>query len=184
MNEQRRTRVSKYLALHLRHQPESLGLTLEPGGWVPVDQLLAAASAHGFPISRAELTEVVAKCNKKRYAFNPSGTKIRANQGHSTDVELDLPPTPPPAELYHGTTTRFADAIRADGLKKMARHHVHLSADVATAVAVGTRHGRPLVFSVDAASMSRDGFTFYRSANGVWLVDAVPPQYLREAPPA
>lgn len=184
MDNTRRTRVSKYLALHLRHQPEVLGLTLEPGGWVPIDMLLTAASAQGFPITLDELHEIVAKCDKRRYAFDPSGMRIRANQGHSTEVELDLPPTPPPAVLYHGTATRFAAAIHGEGLKKLARHHVHLSADVATAVAVGTRHGRPLVFVVDAASMSRDGFTFYRSANGVWLVDAVPPQYLRETPTA
>ncbi len=182
MNDARRTRISKYLALHLRHQPEAIGLMLEPGGWVPIDQFLAASAAHGFPITLDDLSEVVERCDKKRYAFDPTGTKIRANQGHSTDVELDLPPTPPPAELYHGTATRFADSIRAEGLKKMARHHVHLSADVATAVAVGTRHGRPLVFVIDAASMSRDGCIFYRSANGVWLVDAVPPQYLRDLP--
>jgi putative RNA 2'-phosphotransferase len=184
MNDARRTRVSKYLALHLRHQPEVLGLTLETGGWVPVDTFLIAAASHGFPITRGELAEVVAKCDKKRYAFDPAGAKIRANQGHSTEVELDLPATPPPAELYHGTATRFAALIRAEGLKKMARHHVHLSADLATAVTVGRRHGRPLVFVVDATSMSRDGFTFYRSANGVWLVDAVPPRYLCEATPA
>jgi putative RNA 2'-phosphotransferase len=181
MNDKRRTRVSKYLSLHLRHQPEALGLTLAAGGWVEVDALLAACAARGFPITRAELDEVVATSDKQRFAFDPSGTRVRANQGHSTAVDLQLEPVPPPDVLYHGTAVGNLDVIRVKGLQKMSRHHVHLSPDVPTARAVGARHGPPVVLAVDTAAMARDGFVFYRSANGVWLVDAVPARYLRMA---
>jgi putative RNA 2'-phosphotransferase len=171
--------VSKYLSLHLRHHPERLGLTLGDGGWVAVDQLLAACARDGFPITREELQEVVAANDKQRYSFDETGTLIRANQGHSIEVDLGLEPVDPPALLYHGTGEGSVAAVRAEGLKKMSRHHVHLSLDVETARKVGRRHGRPVVFVVDAAAMRRDGHLFYRSANGVWLVDAVPAQYLR-----
>ena len=181
MNDKRRTTVSKYLSKHLRHEPEAIGLTLAPGGWVDIPVLLAATATHGFAISRGELDEVVRACNKQRFAID--GDRIRANQGHSVEVELNLPPTSPPPTLFHGTATRFAEQIHRDGLLKMSRHHVHLSADVPTAIAVGKRHGKPLVLVVDAAGMARDGYTFYLSANGVWLTDRVPPQYLREHDP-
>jgi putative RNA 2'-phosphotransferase len=174
----RHVRVSKYLSLHLRHHPERLGLTLGAGGWVAVDQLLDACARDGFPITRAELEEVVATNDKQRYSFDETGTLIRANQGHSAPVDLELEPVEPPALLYHGTGDGSVAVIQAEGLKKMARHHVHLSADVATARKVGMRHGRPVIFAVDAAAMRRDGHLFYRSANGVWLVDSVAPQYL------
>jgi putative RNA 2'-phosphotransferase len=183
MTDKRTVTVSKYLSKHLRHAPEALGLALEPGGWVAVDALLAAAAAHRFPISRAELDHVVATNDKKRFSFDDSGTKIRANQGHSADVELDFTPAAPPPVLYHGTADRNRDAILRGGLMKMRRHHVHLSKDVETAVRVGTRHGRPLVFAVDAARMAADGHMFFVSENGVWLTDAVPPQYLRVLEP-
>jgi putative RNA 2'-phosphotransferase len=174
----RPVRVSKYLSLHLRHHPERLGLTLGAGGWVPVDQLLDACARDGFPITREELLHVVATNDKQRFAFDETGTLIRANQGHSAEVDLQLEPVEPPALLYHGTAADTVPAIRSGGLKKMSRHHVHLSVDVATARKVGVRHGSPVVFVVDAAAMRRDGHLFYRSANGVWLVDSVPPQYL------
>ena len=174
--------VSKYLSKHLRHAPGDLGLTLQPGGWVAVDELLAATSAHGFAISPDDLRAVVADNNKQRFAFDDTGTLIRANQGHSVEVDLQLDPGLPPAVLYHGTAEPALAPILADGLRKMRRHHVHLSADVATARLVGGRHGRPVVFAVDAAGMARDGWVFWVSANGVWLVDAVPPQYLRVCP--
>lgn len=179
MDDARLVRVSKYLSKHLRHQPERLGLTLRPGGWVRVADLLAACARHNFPVTPAELEEVVARNDKRRFAFDPTGALIRANQGHSVAVDLQLESVEPPAMLYHGTGHRAVEAIRREGLKRMARHHVHLSPDTATARAVGSRHGRPAIFAVDAAAMRRDGFTFYRSANGVWLVDAVPPRYLR-----
>ena len=183
MSGKRLITVSKYLSKHLRHAPEEIGLTLEPGGWVGIDDLLAAAGRHGFAIRRDELDQVVTENDKQRFAIDPTGTRIKANQGHSADVELTFDTLPPPAELFHGTADQNRDAIRRDGLAKMKRHHVHLSADVPTAVKVGIRHGRPLVFAVDAAGMAAAGVTFCRSDNGVWLTDHVPPQYLRELPP-
>ncbi|MCF1509423.1 RNA 2'-phosphotransferase [Streptomyces glomeratus] len=174
-NDERRTvKVSKYLSKHLRHQPERIGLTLDEHGWVEIGTLLAAAAAHGFRITRAELDRVVATNDKKRFAIE--GTRIRASQGHSIDVDLGLPPAAPPAYLYHGTVARHLDAIRAEGLKAMSRHDVHLSPDRETATRVGARRGRPVVLTVDAAAMHRDGHVFHMSANGVWLTKAVPPQ--------
>ena len=179
MDPKRLVKISKYLSKYLRHEPERLGVVLAPGGWVPVDDLLAACADHNFPISREQLEEVVAKNDKQRFALDPTGTLIRANQGHSTPVDLRLEPAEPPALLYHGTGAQVVEAILGGGLKKMARHHVHLSIDVPTAIKVGGRHGKPVVFEVDAAEMHRAGHTFYVSANGVWLTDAVPPEYLR-----
>jgi putative RNA 2'-phosphotransferase len=180
MDDKRLIKVSKYLSKHLRHDPERLGLKLEAGGWVAVADLLAACADHHFPISRAELDDVVATNNKQRFAFDPSGSRIRANQGHSVDVDLQLEPQAPPDVLYHGTGQGSVPAILGNGLLKMARHHVHLSPDTATAIKVGMRHGRPVVLAVDAAAMHREGHMFYCSANGVWLVEHVPAQYLRQ----
>jgi putative RNA 2'-phosphotransferase len=179
VDDKQAVKISKYLSKHLRHEPERLGLKLQTGGWVGVDELLEACARNRFPITRAQLEAVVAGSDKQRFAFDESGARIRANQGHSTEVDLQLEPAEPPAVLYHGTAAGNVEAILTDGLKKMARHHVHLSPDVATATKVGARRGRPVVLLVDATAMIRDGHTFYRSANGVWLVDCVPPQYLR-----
>jgi putative RNA 2'-phosphotransferase len=179
VDAKRQVRISKFLSLHLRHRPSDLGLTLEAGGWVPVADLLASAARAGFPITPDELAEVVRESDKQRFAFDDSGTKVRANQGHSAEVDLRLEPAQPPAVLYHGTADRFLDAILGDGLRKMNRHHVHLSADTATAAKVGSRHGPLVTLEVDAAGMYAAGHSFFRSANGVWLVDAVPPGYLR-----
>jgi putative RNA 2'-phosphotransferase len=178
-NKDRRIYVtSKYLSKYLRHWPEELGLALMPGGWVEVDALLAASAQRGFPISRDELEEVVARNDKKRFAFDESGTLIRAQQGHSAPVDLELEPATPPTTLYHGTPERNLTAILQDGLLKMRRHHVHLSPDEATAHAVGARRGHSVVLAVDTEKMHRDGYAFYRSGNGVWLVQQVPPRYL------
>ena len=179
MDDARLVQISKYLSKHLRHQPERLGLSLEPGGWVGVDVLLAALAAHQFALDRAMLEQVVSGNDKQRFAFDETKTKIRAQQGHSVSVDLELAPARPPAVLYHGTGGGSVPAILRDGLKKMGRHHVHLSADVPTAERVGARHGRPAVFAVDASAMSGEGWTFYRSGNGVWLVDAVPARFLK-----
>jgi putative RNA 2'-phosphotransferase len=177
MDARRAVRVSKYLAAHLRHHPERIGLTLDGGGWALVPDLLDAAARHGFPFTRAELEHVVATDGKQRYALD--GDRIRAVQGHSVDVDLGLPVTAPPDLLYHGTTGRFVAAIRREGLRPMGRHAVHLSADTATARRVGARRGPPVVHVVDAARMAADGHEFRVSANGVWLTAAVPPRYLR-----
>ncbi|MEV7380191.1 RNA 2'-phosphotransferase [Streptomyces lydicus] len=177
MNDQRSVRLSKYLAKHLRHQPERIGLTLDAQGWVPVDQLLWAAAHHGFPFSRAELEAVVLGNDKRRYTIE--GDRIRANQGHSVPVDLDLPPAVPPAHLFHGTVARSLAAIREEGLRPMSRHAVHLSPDRETATRVGARRGRPVVLTVDAGAMHRAGHVFQVSANGVWLTGTVPAAFLR-----
>jgi len=180
MDDRRLVKVSKFLSKYLRHEPEELGLTLAPGGWVQVDDLLAACGRRNFTVSRAELEDVVARNNKQRFAFDETGTRIRANQGHSVEVDLELAPTVPPPVLYHGTAVTNLAAIRQSGIQKMSRHHVHLSPDTETAHKVGSRHGRPVILKVDAAAMHAAGHSFYCSANGVWLTDHVPPQYLSE----
>lgn len=179
MNDAQRKRASKYLSLHLRHHPERLGLTLSEGGWVGVDELLAACADRGFPLSPAELQEIVRRCDKQRFSFDEGGARIRANQGHSVPVDLQLAPREPPARLYHGTPASAADQIARAGLRRMSRHHVHLSVDVPTAERVGARRGEPVIFEVDAAAMHAAGLVFYRSDNGVWLTDEVPPAFLR-----
>ncbi|WP_337177590.1 RNA 2'-phosphotransferase [Paludisphaera sp.] len=170
--------VSKYLAKHLRHAPQDLGLTLQPGGWVAVDDLLAATRQHGFPITFDELIECVETNDKRRFAFDVSGELIRANQGHSVEVDLQLEACEPPPTLYHGTVERFMPSILESGLTRGKRHHVHLSGDVETARKVGARRGQPVILAIEAGRMGRDGREFLRSANGVWLTDAVPPEYL------
>ncbi|MEW9532185.1 RNA 2'-phosphotransferase [Microbispora sp. NPDC049125] len=176
MDERRMVRISKYLAAHLRHQPEAIGLELDPAGWVGVDTLLAAAKDHGFPISLEELDEVVARNDKRRYVIQ--GGRIRASQGHSVPVELGLSPVEPPGTLYHGTVAAALPSIREQGLAPMSRHHVHLSPDPATATRVGSRRGAPVVLTVDAGAMHAAGHEFYRSENGVWLVAHVPPSFV------
>jgi putative RNA 2'-phosphotransferase len=145
---------------------------------VPVEELLAAASEHGMPMSRAQLDEVVAGNDKQRFAFSEDGSRIRANQGHSVAVDLELERRDPPDVLFHGTGARSVESILATGLDRRRRHHVHLSADEATALRVGARHGEPVVVRVDAAALSADGFAFFVSANGVWLCESVPASYL------
>ena len=183
LDAKRLVKLSKYLARHLRHQPEALGLSLEPGGWVAVDALLAAVRRQGVAMSRADLDEIVARNDKMRFSFDETGQRIRANQGHSAPVDLQLAPATPPETLYHGTSKATLGPILREGLRKMRRQHVHLSADRATARKVGSRHGAPGVLLVDAAAMAAAGYQFYLSDNGVWLTDSVPPQYLRIATP-
>lgn len=173
-------RKSKFLSLVLRHEPARAGIVLDAAGWVEVDTLLRGCAKAGVTISRKELERLVAESDKQRFALSEDGLRIRANQGHSVEVELQLAPQVPPAVLYHGTAERFLAAILAGGLEKRARHHVHLSAERATAATVGGRHGRPVVLTVAAGEMHAAGHVFFRSANGVWLTDQVPPQYLRE----
>jgi putative RNA 2'-phosphotransferase len=179
MNEKSLVKISKYLSKHLRHQPERLGLRLETGGWVKVEDLLGACERNNFPISSDELKEVVELNDKQRFSFDETGTRIRANQGHSTEVDLQLKSSAPPDILFHGTNERSVAAIEKHGLLKMARHHVHLSIDEKTARTVGARHGKPVVLAVDAALMREAGYEFFVSANGVWLIDAVPPKFLK-----
>jgi putative RNA 2'-phosphotransferase len=179
---QRLVKDSKFLALVLRHDPGRIGVELDRAGWVSVEILLAAAKAHGRRISRDQLDRVVAQNDKKRFEFDESGTMIRASQGHSVPVDLGYAPTEPPELLYHGTATASLGSIFKDGLLPGRRHHVHLSADPATAVKVGARHGRPAVLLVAAARMRAAGHEFYRSTNGVWLTERVPAEYLSRLP--
>jgi putative RNA 2'-phosphotransferase len=178
MDTKQATRLSKFLSLHLRHRPDAIGLTLQEGGWVGVAELLADCAAHGTPLTREELVELVAGSDKQRFAFDETGTRIRAQQGHSVEVDLQLTPSTPPAVLYHGTAPVALAAIRREGLQKMNRHHVHLSPDEETARRVGARRGRPVILAIDADGLHAAGGVFYESGNGVWLIDAVPPQYL------
>lgn len=169
--------ISKTLSYWLRHRPDAGGLTLDANGWTGVDAVLAALMAeHGADWDR--LVSVVETNDKQRFEFSDDFEMIRARQGHSVEVDLALEPLTPPDRLFHGTVEKFLDAIRAEGLKKMRRHHVHLSKDEETATRVGARRGKPVILTVDAAAMARDGHVFYRSNNGVWLTDVVPPRYL------
>jgi putative RNA 2'-phosphotransferase len=172
-------RVSKLLSYVLRHRPDEHGLTLDAAGWVAVDALLAALARAGLGVALADLERIVAESDKQRFAFSPDGTRIRANQGHSVQVELGHAPQVPPVVLYHGTVARALAAIRAEGLTKQERQHVHLSATRELAAQVGARRGRPIILEIDAAAMSADGHEFWCAPNGVWLTAHVPPRYLR-----
>ncbi|MFT3924748.1 MAG: RNA 2'-phosphotransferase [Myxococcales bacterium] len=172
------SRLSKTLSYVLRHQPEAFGLALDAAGWVGTDDLLAALRSRGHRVSRADLERVVRASDKQRFALSEDGRSIRANQGHSTPVELGYEPREPPARLYHGTVARFVASIRMHGLQKGQRHHVHLSESPETAIAVGARRGRPVVLLIDAAAMHAAGHSFFCSANGVWLTEQVPAAYV------
>ena len=176
--DDRAGRISKFLSLVLRHQPEKIGLSLDQSGWASVERLIEASSSRGFDFTREELQNVVDGNDKKRFSLSEDGLWIRANQGHSIEVELGYAPTAPPEILYHGTAERFLTSIKQQGLIKGKRHHVHLSADVDTATKVGRRHGKPVVLRIEAGRMGQDDFIFYLSANGVWLTDCVPVRYL------
>ncbi len=179
MNPPEQIRTSKFLSYALRHAPQKVGLTLDEAGWADVDALLAACAANGHPISFEDLAEVVRESDKQRFALDDVNNRIRANQGHSIDVDLGFEAADPPEVLYHGTHPRALDAILAEGLKRMSRQHVHLSADMETAQSVGERRGKPIVFAVAAAQMQTEGHVFHCSANGVWLTERVPPAHLR-----
>ena len=170
--------ISKFLSLVLRHKPQTIGIDLDPNGWVEVDVLLAQAAAYGRNISPELLAHVVESNDKKRFAMSEDGLRIRASQGHSISVGLGLEPKSPPEQLFHGTADRFLAKIMSEGLSKMNRQHVHLSSSAETATSVGARHGRPVILVVDCAAMAEDGHEFYLSANGVWLTDLVPVKYL------
>lgn len=172
-------RLSKFLSFILRHQPEHIGLQLDAEGWADVEELLEKSRAHGMELDRPLLLHLIATNPKQRFARHPTHDRIRASQGHSTHIQLGYPALQPPTLLYHGTAQRFVDSIMATGLERRNRHHVHLSGDPHTATQVGQRHGKPFVFEVLAAEMQAAGFVFFRSANGVWLTEHVPPAFLR-----
>ena len=169
---------SKLLSLVLRHDPGAIGITLDENGWASVADLLDKTSANGTKITREELLEIVETNEKKRFALDTERGRIRANQGHSLQVDVELSVMTPPEELFHGTALKNAELIFAQGLLKQARQHVHLSPDVATARIVGSRHGSPVVLRVASGLMAREGFEFYLSKNGVWLTNEVPARFL------
>ena len=173
------TRASKALSYVLRHRPSSIGVELDDAGWVGIADLLAAFTRSGRPIPRDLLDRVVEGTDKRR--FEVDGDRIRAAQGHSVPVELGLAPVTPPDRLYHGTSARFLESIRAEGLRRGRRHDVHLSPDAETAHRVGARRAGPtVILRIDAAGMHQAGHVFYRAANGVWLTAAVPPQWIED----
>lgn len=177
MNEQKKKSIGKFISLILRHEPQKIGLELDNAGWASVDDLLAGLAGKDKGISFAQLEEIVETNDKKRYRFNDDKTKIRANQGHSLELDLELEALQPPEILYHGTASRFMLLIQKEGLQKRNRHHVHLSADKETAINVGKRHGKAMVLLIAAGVMYQNGYVFYCSDNGVWLTDHVPPEY-------
>lgn len=182
LSEKEVTKISKFLSLVLRHKPETIGLYLDENGWADVEELLSKMNQHRFNINNATLNEIVVSNNKQRFAINADKTKIRANQGHSIRVELGLEEATPPQYLYHGTGEKSVASILQTGIQKGVRQHVHLSADIATAIAVGKRHGKPKVFIIDAQKMHQEGFKFYQSENKIWLTDHVPLSYLKLLP--
>jgi putative RNA 2'-phosphotransferase len=172
--------ISKLMSLVLRHKPEKIDLQLDENGWADVQELIQQLNAAGIKITNTILEEIVASNDKQRFAFNTNKAKIRASQGHSIAVELDLTPVEPPDMLYHGTTTRFLESILANGLQKQNRRHVHLSATTDTATTVGSRHGKPVILTIHARSMHAAGFHFFLSENKVWLTNSVPIQYITQ----
>lgn len=178
MTPRDRVTTSKFLSLVLRHEPQRVGIRLDAAGWVDVDELLEALARHGKPLSFDELREVVDTSDKQRFAISDDEMRIRANQGHSVAVELDHPAAEPPEFLYHGTSAPSVESIRREGLDKMNRHHVHLSADAEATLRVGARRGRPVLLTIRAGDMHRAGHRFFVTPNRVWLTDRVPPQFI------
>lgn len=172
------TNTSKFISLVLRHKPEEIGLILDENGWADVTELIQKTNAKGIKLDDETLQQIVDTNDKKRFSFSQDKTKIRANQGHSIEVDVELKQIQPPDVLYHGTAERFLDDIMQKGLNKMSRLHVHLTANQATAINVGQRYGKPVLLTIQAAAMHTDGHKFYLSENQVWLVEHVPVKYL------
>jgi len=178
MNENAKKRIGKFISLVLRHEPQVIGLNLDEEGWADVNELIAKCNGKGVTFTIDQLEEIVETNDKKRYSFNADKTRIRANQGHSVNIDLGLIPLQPPQYLYHGTADRFLESILKDGICKMSRQYVHLSQDEDTAYKVGIRHGKPYILTVMSGKMFQDGISFYQSENGVWLTDYVSPDYI------
>ncbi len=175
--DQQLKKISKYLSFLLRHKPDSIGLKLDNQGWASIDELIELTT--DIKLSR-EIIEIVVETNdKQRFSISDTGTKIKANQGHSITIDLNLAPTEPPAHLYHGTASRFLESILEKGITKQQRHHVHLTESLAVAKAVGSRYGKPVILCIDSQAMVKDGFDFFKTTNNVWLVDEVLPAYLK-----
>ena len=173
------TEISRFIAFILRHKPESVGIKLDPHGWASVSELISAVSKR-WSFNMEKLEEIVATDDKMRYSFNSDKTLIRANQGHSVPVDLELCECDAPTVLYHGTAEKYTEALDEEGLISKTRLFVHLSGDIETAAAVGKRHGTPVIYEVASSKMQKDGHKFYLSENGVWLTPAVPAKYLKK----
>lgn len=182
METKERSRLSKFLSLVLRHQPELIGLELDAHGWTDIDELIAKAAAQRMVYTRETIRSLVRESDKQRFALSEDGSRIRANQGHSVEVDLGYVPSEPPLTLFHGTAEKNLDSILEKGLLKGERHHVHLSAERDTAVQVGQRYGKPVVLVVESRIMHAQGIPFFQSANGVWLTEHVPARFLRREP--
>jgi putative RNA 2'-phosphotransferase len=178
MNEQQKKKISKFLSYVLRHHPELIGLDLDEKGWANVEELITKSTNDSQGFTFEELNEIVETNDKKRFIFNEDKTRIRANQGHSIDIDLALKPQQPPEFLYHGTAHNNVDSILEKGIEKRDRQHVHLSLDKETATKVGMRHGKPVILTIKTGQMSEDGILFYFSENGVWLTDFVDAKYI------
>ena len=170
--------ISKFLSLILRHKPEAISIKLDSQGWASVSDIVIGMTNTGKNVDTKDIISIVLNDEKGRYSLKDNNTMIRANQGHSIKVDLDLKEKQPTKDLFHGTATQFVSIILKEGLKPMQRHHVHLSDNVDTAMQVGSRRGNPHIFTVNTSAMIVDGFKFYQSVNGVWLVDNVPTKYL------
>ena len=179
MSQKNKESTSKLIALVLRHKPEEIGITLDEHGWANVNEMIAGI-AKTQPFDMSMLEEIVSTDEKQRYSFNEDKTLIRANQGHSIPVDLELEQKTPPEFLYHGTGEKYTASIDVQGLIPKSRLYVHLSPDYDTAVKVGSRHGKPVVYTVAAGEMQKNGYVFYQSANGVWLTKSVPVEFLRK----
>lgn len=182
MTESQKKKTSKFLSYVLRHQPELIGLNLDENGWANVDELIAKSTNDTQGFTFEELNEIVETNDKKRFVFNEDKTRIRANQGHSIGIDLNLKPQQPPEFLYHGTAQANVDSILENGIEKKSRQHVHLSSDKETANKVGMRHGKPVILTIKTKEMSEDGILFYLSENGVWLTDFVDQKYILKNP--
>ncbi len=170
--------VSKFLSLVLRHKPEEVGLCLDTNGWASISDLILCADQNGIKLSHELIEKVVANNDKSRFVIDQTGSKIRANQGHSISIDLELPPQEPPSILFHGTATRFVESIRQQGILNGNRRHVHLSSEASVATSVGARHGKPLVLQISAKKMYTQNYHFYLSQNGVWLTEHVPVSFI------
>ncbi len=179
ISEKQQTHISKFLSLVLRHKPETIGIQIDQNGWVDINELIDKSNKYGIQFDRETLNHIVATNSKKRFAFNDKFDKIRASQGHSVEIELGYKNQKPPEILFHGTSEKSVQSILKKGLEKRNRQHVHLSSDTETAIKVGQRHGKPVIFEILAEKMYNDKIEFYISENGVWLTDNVPTKYLK-----
>jgi len=179
MNEKEKIKASRFLSFILRHKPDAINIVLDNNGWASVQELLANMQNTKYKITFGQLKDIVDTDDKKRYSFNDDFTKIRASQGHSVEIDLNLAPVIPPDVLYHGTAVNNVDVIKKQGLQKMSRQYVHLSKDEETAKTVGARHGYPIILIINAKDMYDDGYSFYLSDNGVWLTDNIPAKYIK-----